>query len=79
MFLMPTARVLAIERLYLDCHSQHEVGNVCQRQSNSIFHSSVGNRCLGADFEQEFKPIPLCFILFRNFFSFISKNSQEIL
>ena len=28
MFLMPTARVLAIERLYLDRYSQLEVGNV---------------------------------------------------
>ena len=34
--------------------------------------------CLGADFEQGFETNPLCFILFRNFFIFISKNSHEI-
>ena len=33
---------------------------------------------LGADFEQRFETNPLCFILFRNFFICISKNSHEI-
>ena len=31
-----------------------------------------------ADFEQGFETNPLCFILFRTFFIFISKNSHEI-
>ena len=40
--------------------------------------SAADKPCLGADFEQGFETNPLCFILFRNFFIFISKNSHEI-
>ena len=41
--------------------------------------SSAANKPgLAADFEQRFETNPLCFILFRNFFIFISKNSHEI-
>ena len=40
--------------------------------------SAADKPCLGADFEQGFETNPLCFILFRNFFIFISKNSNEI-